>query len=86
MLAFAVVAGDANWPVGTVDDDDRVEPVGFAGATVVFDGFAGAEGASHYRYCASEGQADLKVGLYDYDVTIPPCDDCGQALPPLPSC
>jgi len=33
--------------VGTVDDGDRVEAMGLARATVIFDGFAGAEGARH---------------------------------------
>ena len=52
-MALAVVAGDADRPAGAVDDDDRVESIGLAGATVVFDGFAGAEGAIHETYCAS---------------------------------
>ena len=45
VLTFAVVAGHADRAADAVDDDDRVEAIGLA--RVVFDGFAGAEGASH---------------------------------------
>jgi hypothetical protein len=42
MLALAVVAGDAKRAAAFVDDDDRVHPIDFARATVVFDRLAGA--------------------------------------------
>ena len=53
MLAVAVVAGDANRPPCAVHDDDRMEAIGLARATVILERLPGPERAIHAPYCVT---------------------------------